>query len=181
MPPPVPGRRFADVVSPSGPIATAPGLVTSSQQGSPFLIAAAAGAPAWVLREAPFPSRAKVASRRVISIVSADGHELFERNHLQLAPIDAKDMPNVVNAVLSIEDWRFYEHGAIDLRSVVRAFRDNWSSGRTVAGAPPAHQHRRAAELGVPDVWPANGALFISARRCSSDRRRPGREDRPRG
>jgi 1A family penicillin-binding protein len=99
-----------------------------------ILVAAAAGATAWVLREAPFPSRAEVTSRRVISVVSADGHELFERSHLQLPPIDAKDMPNVVNAVLSIEDRRFYEHGAVDLPSVVRAFRDNWSSGRTVAG-----------------------------------------------
>src|ERR1700761_7958851 len=76
-----------------------------------ILIAAAAGATAWVLREAPFPSLAEVTSRRVISVVSADGQQLFEKSHLQLAPIDAKDMPNVVNAVLSIEDRRFFEHG----------------------------------------------------------------------
>ncbi|HEX5231672.1 MAG TPA: transglycosylase domain-containing protein, partial [Bradyrhizobium sp.] len=68
-------------------------------------------------------------------ITSADGQNLFQKKHLQLAPIDAKDMPpDVVNAVLSIEDRRFYEHGAVDFPSVLRAFRDNMLSGKTVAG-----------------------------------------------
>ncbi len=71
----------------------------------------------------------------MIVLTSADRQDLFQRKHLQLAPIDTKDMPgDVVNAVLSIEDRHFYEHGAIDLPSVLRAFRDNMAAGKTVAG-----------------------------------------------
>src|SRR5262249_2402947 len=99
------------------------------------LIVAAAGAVGWSLHGIHFPSPAEVTSRRVILITSADGQNLFQKTHLQLAPIDAKDMPpDVVNAVLSIEDRRFYEHGPVDLPSVLRAFRDNLLNGKTVAG-----------------------------------------------
>jgi penicillin-binding protein 1A len=81
------------------------------------------------------PSRAEVTSRRVIVKTSADGQQLSQRRSLQLAPIDVKDVPpEVVNAVLSIEDRHFYVHGAIDLPSVLRAFRDNLIAGKTVAG-----------------------------------------------
>lgn len=95
----------------------------------------AAAALAWSLRGLHLPSRSEVTSRRVIAMTSADGQALFQRKHLQLAPIDAKDAAaDVVNAVLSIEDRHFYEHGAVDLPSMVRAFRDNVSAGKTVAG-----------------------------------------------
>jgi 1A family penicillin-binding protein len=57
------------------------------------------------------------------------------KGRLQLSPIPAENMPaNVVNAVLSIEDRRFYDRGAIDIRSVVRAFLDNFQAGHVVAG-----------------------------------------------
>ncbi len=89
----------------------------------------------WSLRGVHFPSASEVTSRRVIVLSSADGQDLFQNKHLQLAPVDAKDMPSdVVNAVLSIEDRHFYQHGPLDLPSMLRAFRDNMSAGKTVAG-----------------------------------------------
>jgi penicillin-binding protein 1A len=109
------------------PITIATAMLTSIMVG-----AAAVG---WSLHGLHLPSRAEVTSRRVIVMASADGQDLFQRRHLQFAPIDAKDAPvDVVDAVLSIEDRHFYEHGAIDLPSVLRALRANLLAGKTIAG-----------------------------------------------
>ncbi len=94
-----------------------------------------AGALGWSLHSIHFPSRFEVTSRRVIVMTSADGQDLFQRKHLQLAPIDANKLPaDVVNAVLSIEDRHFFEHGAVDLPSMLRALRNNILAGKTVGG-----------------------------------------------
>ncbi len=100
-----------------------------------IVLAASSVAVGWSLHGLHFPSRAEVTSRRVIVMTSADGQQLLQKAHLQLAPIDVKDVPaDVTNAVLSIEDRHFYQHGPIDLPSMLRAFRDNLIAGRTVAG-----------------------------------------------
>lgn len=89
----------------------------------------------WPLHDIHFPSRAAVTSRRVIVLKSTDGHDLLHKGSLRLPPVDAKDMPaDVVNAVLSIEDRQFYEHGAIDFTSVLRALKQNIEVGKIVAG-----------------------------------------------
>jgi len=83
----------------------------------------------------PWPTAAEVTSRRVIVMTSADGHDLYRKGNLQLAQVAAKDMPaNVIDAVLSIEDRRFYRHYGVDPLSMVRAFRANSEAGRVVAG-----------------------------------------------
>jgi penicillin-binding protein 1A len=83
----------------------------------------------------PWPSTAEVTSRRVIVMTSADGHPLFRKGNLQLAPVAVKDMPaDVVDAVLSIEDRRFYRHHGVEPLSVLRAFRENFDAGKVVAG-----------------------------------------------
>jgi 1A family penicillin-binding protein len=82
-----------------------------------------------------WPTAAEVTSRRVIVMTSADGHSLFRKGNLQLAPVAAKDMPaNVIDAVLSIEDRRFYRHHGVDPLSLVRAIRENTEAGKVVAG-----------------------------------------------
>lgn len=47
----------------------------------------------WVLTSVHFPPVNEVTSRRVIVLRSADGHDLFRRGQLQLAPVAATDMP----------------------------------------------------------------------------------------
>ena len=89
----------------------------------------------WLLAGIRWPSAAEVTSRRVVLLTSADGHDLFHNGNLQLAPVDAKDMPaNVVNAVLSVEDRRFFQHAGIRPLSTLRAFSANLKAGRIVAG-----------------------------------------------
>jgi 1A family penicillin-binding protein len=74
-------------------------------------------------------------SQRVIALQAADGQALQPKGTLQLPPIPAKAMPpDVVNAVLSIEDRRFYQRGPIDGRSILRALMQNFEAGHVVAG-----------------------------------------------
>lgn len=97
-------------------------------------IVVASGTVSWLLAGV-LPSASEVTSRRVIEMTAADGHDLFRRGQLKLAPVAAQDMPaNVINAVLSIEDRRFYQHGGFDFLSTLRAVRQNYQAGRVVAG-----------------------------------------------
>jgi penicillin-binding protein 1A len=90
---------------------------------------------AWALHGVTLPSTAEVTSQRVIALEAADGHALLPKGLLQLPPIPVADMPaDVVNAVLSIEDRRFYQRGPIDALSILRALMQNLESGRVVSG-----------------------------------------------
>jgi len=94
-----------------------------------------AGSASWLLATVRFPSLAEITSPRVIVLVSADGHVGRHAGELRLAPVAAQDMPSdLVDAVVSIEDRRFFDRGAVDFRSIMRAMRQNLAAGRIVAG-----------------------------------------------
>ncbi len=114
-----------------GPLGLLAALVSAA-----FIVAAFSfGMLIWLLYGIHFPSTAEVTSRRVIVLQAADGQNLQRKGRLSLAPVEARDMPaDVINAVLSIEDRHFYEHGPVDLRSTLRALKDNVDAGRVVAG-----------------------------------------------
>ncbi|NKZ08567.1 penicillin-binding protein [Actinomadura latina] len=68
-------------------------------------------------------------------ILAADGSTIatfFYQNRVDV-PLD-KIAPAVRQAVLAIEDSRFYEHGAIDLQGTLRALASNLSSGQVTQG-----------------------------------------------
>ena len=127
---------------PVGALDSGAAMQTSSRSRLRYVVAAIVGAiffligaVSWFLHDVHFPSAAEVTSRRVIVLKSADGHDLLQKRDLRLPPVDAKDMPaEIVSAVLSIEDRRFYQHGGVDLLSVLRALRQNTEAGKTVAG-----------------------------------------------
>ena len=100
------------------------------------------GTVSWLLAAVP-PSLREVTSRRVITLTAAGGHDLFRRGQLKLAPVAAQDMPaNVANAVLSIEDRHFYEHGGFDFLSMLRALRQNTEAGSPVPARSPSSSPR---------------------------------------
>lgn len=125
------------------------------------------GAISWVLAGFHFPSVNQVTSRRVIVLESADGRDLFQRGQLQLAPVAANDMPpDVINAVLSIEDRHFYQHGALDYTSMLRALKQNIEAGKIVAGGStitqqlvktlflgPERTYRRKIQEAAIAIW----------------------------
>ena len=68
-------------------------------------------------------------------ILDADGNELaviFDQNrvNVSLQHVSRK----MVAAIVSIEDYRFYEHGALDLKGTLRAFVTNKATGDQVQG-----------------------------------------------
>jgi penicillin-binding protein 1A len=125
------------------------------------------GALTWLLHDVHFPSADEVTSRRVIVLKSADGDDLSRKGHLSLPPVEAKDMPaDVVNAVLSIEDRRFYQHGGVDWLSELRAFRQNFEAGKIVSGGStitqqlvkilflgPERTYRRKIDEAAISIW----------------------------
>ncbi len=127
------------------PVDDKPERAASRRRYLPYVIAAIvvvclplgalAGLWLWALHGITLPTEAQAASQRVIALQAADGQALLPKGRLQLSPIPAGAMPaTVVNAVLSIEDRRFYERGPIDVRSIVRALIDNLQAGHVVAG-----------------------------------------------
>jgi penicillin-binding protein 1A len=89
----------------------------------------------WALHGVTFPSADQITSQRVIALEAADGEPLLPKGVLQLPPIPVEKMPaKIVDAVLSIEDRRFYQRGPIDVRSILRALVQNLEAGHVVSG-----------------------------------------------
>jgi penicillin-binding protein 1A len=132
-----------------------------------IVVLACLGAGSLLLAAIHLPSDAQVTSRRVIVLASADGSDLLHKGALEMAAVPAKDMPSdVVNAVLSIEDRRFYRHGGLDALSVLRALRQNMEAGKIVAGGStitqqlvkmlflgPERTYRRKIKEAVIALW----------------------------
>ncbi|TNC33955.1 transglycosylase domain-containing protein [Mumia zhuanghuii] len=85
------------------------------------------------LRETPIPQRSKV--------LAADGSLItyFYSQNRQDVPL-AKIAPVMQQAVVSIEDARFYEHGALDFKGTVRALVNNATDGQTQGGSSLTQQ-----------------------------------------
>ncbi|EDY46619.1 transglycosylase domain-containing protein [Streptomyces sp. SPB074] len=80
------------------------------------------------LKRPPLTQRSK--------ILDAKGGEIATVYYRDRTVVDAKDMsPYVQKALVAIEDSRFYEHGAIDLKGVLRAVNQNAQSGGVAQGA----------------------------------------------
>jgi len=62
----------------------------------------------------------------------------------------------LIQATLAAEDKRFFQHGGVDLLAILRAARDNLTSGRIVSGASTIHQQLvkvAAARKGKRGWW----------------------------
>ncbi|MFH8345170.1 transglycosylase domain-containing protein [Streptomyces sp. NPDC018045] len=70
------------------------------------------------------------------TILDANGGEIAKVYSRDRTVVDLKDMsPYVQKAIVAIEDARFYQHGAIDLKGILRALNKNARSGGVSEGA----------------------------------------------
>ncbi|MEU7281977.1 transglycosylase domain-containing protein [Streptomyces sp. NPDC045431] len=70
------------------------------------------------------------------TILDAEGGQIATVYSRDRTVVDLKDIsPYMQKAIVAIEDSRFYEHGAIDLKGVLRALNRNAQSGGVAQGA----------------------------------------------
>lgn len=70
------------------------------------------------------------------TILDADGGTIATVYSRDRTVVDLKDIsPHLQKAIVAIEDSRFYEHGAVDLKGVLRALNKNARSGEVSEGA----------------------------------------------
>lgn len=82
------------------------------------------------IRQVAMPER-----RTAITVVAADGGQIARYGDMTGDMVQASALPkHLVNAVLAIEDRRFYGHYGIDPIGVARALWVNWQAGRAVQG-----------------------------------------------
>ncbi|WP_149548169.1 transglycosylase domain-containing protein [Streptomyces marokkonensis] len=70
------------------------------------------------------------------TILDADGGQIATVYSRDRTVVDLKDIsPYLQKAIVAIEDSRFYQHGAVDLKGVLRALNKNARSGEVSEGA----------------------------------------------
>src|SRR5439155_1810147 len=95
---------------------------------------AVSGAMLWAIHDMPLERPSDVA-RPALLLETADGDARGRVGPLKFADAAREDFPDrLVQAVLSIEDRRFYSHFGIDPVGIVRAARRNAEAGEIVEG-----------------------------------------------
>ncbi len=70
-----------------------------------------------------------------VIFLDKDGNELRSSNRIMGTPVSVETLPPYVwQAIIAIEDKRFFEHGPIDIRGITRAVFSNLIHGRFAAG-----------------------------------------------
>jgi 1A family penicillin-binding protein len=98
-------------------------------------LALAVGVLWWALRDVPWQEIAEGSLKPVVVLESADGEAIVQQGPYQGAYARRDEFPpHLVDAVLAVEDRRFYEHYGIDFRGVGRAIWRNLLAGGVVEG-----------------------------------------------
>jgi 1A family penicillin-binding protein len=95
------------------------------------------GAMFWALHDLPLDAAdADVAATEpTILLEAANGDSLGRVGQFKIASVPSEDFsPYLVDAVLAVEDRRFYSHFGVDPRGIARALRRNMEAGEIVEG-----------------------------------------------
>jgi penicillin-binding protein 1A len=100
-----------------------------------FVFAAVAVTAVLALHDISASSVLKTSPEPIIVLEAADGQELARKGPIRGEPVARSDLPRqLVDAVLAIEDRRFYDHSGIDPRGIARAFIRNLRAGGVKEG-----------------------------------------------
>jgi penicillin-binding protein 1A len=87
------------------------------------------------LYELPLPTRLEETRRIVLDLAASDGTVFAVRGGSQARMVELSEVPrHLIDAVLAMEDRRFFEHAGFDLAGVVRAAFANLQAGGMVQG-----------------------------------------------
>jgi penicillin-binding protein 1A len=83
----------------------------------------------------PIEQTLRPAIKRPMILLSADGQPFARRGDCMAAPVTVEELPrHFIDAVLAMEDRRFYSHLGIDPVGILRAARRNYTAGGTREG-----------------------------------------------
>jgi penicillin-binding protein 1A len=96
---------------------------------------AASGTMLWALHGLPLDRAAGAGFEEPVVLAAADARPLRDFQASKIVDAALKDFPDhLVNAVLSIEDRRFYQHWGFDPFGIIRALTRNTDTGTIVQG-----------------------------------------------
>jgi penicillin-binding protein 1A len=77
----------------------------------------------------------KLEKQKIIQINYSNENKIVNRGNIYSNSVSYYELPkNLINAVVSIEDRRFFSHNGIDIFGIIRAYHANKSAGRIVQG-----------------------------------------------
>ena len=96
---------------------------------------------AWLAITAPLSKSLQPIAPPQLTLLAADGTPIARNGAVVDQPVDVDALPpHVVEALLAIEDRRFYNHWGVDPRGVARALWSNVTTGRTQGGSTITQQ-----------------------------------------
>jgi penicillin-binding protein 1C len=109
-----------------------------------------------------------------LTLVDRHGEPLRTTRHAdgsraRWVALDAVD-PQLIHALLAVEDHRFFDHRGVDARAALRAARDNARSGRVVSGASTITMQTVRLLRPVPRSWRGKAAQALWALRLERHR-----------
>ncbi len=100
-----------------------------------------AAALVWTLHDLPFGQVVKGGTERVILLEAANGQPLVRKGPFRAPDKALNELPpHLIDAVISIEDKRFYSHNGIDPQAMLRALGSNIKAGVVVQGGSTISQ-----------------------------------------
>ena len=108
----------------------------------------------WALNDRSAERPATEVTRPAILLEAADGTPLGRVGPLRAPPAARGDFPDhLVQAVLSIEDRRFYQHFGVDPIGIARAMRSNAAAGEIVEGGSTITQQLMKVQVGSDQTY----------------------------
>jgi membrane peptidoglycan carboxypeptidase len=88
-----------------------------------------------VMRDLPLADILPAVAEPSVSVETVDGKVLTTQGGYQAPYVGFDEFPpHLVDAVLAVEDRRFFEHSGVDVRGISRAFYRNFTAGGVVEG-----------------------------------------------
>ena len=121
----VAGRRFGFLS----------GIVNASLTVAAVIFALAAAVEMSPIERYPLANTLRGATKRPLVLIDAKGQPFAKRGDCVAAPVTLAELPpHMVDALVAMEDRRFYSHLGVDPLGIIRAMRRNYAAGGTREG-----------------------------------------------